>query len=182
MYASCKALLIRVRQVQSDVSDQPIGDSETCTGAQNRARNSFECYAEYCQKRPHYGVGLEGGVEFSDKNSLECFAWCVVYDGFQFGTAKSASFSLPKAIGDLVAGGMELGHADDQVFGTVNSKQGQGAIGQLTKGLITRTQYYEPIVILACVPFMWPGLYPRNAVATGSTGGDDTIHDEHSND
>ena len=108
---------------------------------------------------PTFGVGLEGGVVYNDRN-LECFAWCVAYDGHQFGTAKSASFTLPKAIRDLVADGVELGHADDQVFGTVNSKQGQGAIGQLTKGLITRTQYYEPIVILACVPFMWPDLYP----------------------
>lgn len=38
-----------------------------------------------------------------------------------------------------VAGGMELGEADDHVFERSNSKQEDGAVGLLTKGLIDRT-------------------------------------------
>lgn len=69
---------------------------------------------------------------------------------------------LPKCISELVLGGMELGDADDTVFRTINSKQNQGTIGQLTRGRITRTDYYEPVVILAFVPFFWPELYNQN--------------------
>ena len=82
-----------------------------------------------------------------------------MYDGKSYGTSRSSSFALPKAISDLVDGGMELGDADDAVFGSTNAKQSGGTIGHLTKGLISRTQYYTPMVILAFVPFQWPELY-----------------------
>ena len=41
----------------SDVSAQPMGDAETVTGAQNRARN-----ARVTQPEADYWVGLEGGL------------------------------------------------------------------------------------------------------------------------
>lgn len=46
-----------------------------------------------------------------------------------------------------------------QVFGKVNSKQGQGTVGQLTNGLIDRTLFYEHAVVLALAPFMHPDVY-----------------------
>jgi non-canonical (house-cleaning) NTP pyrophosphatase len=95
-----------------------------------------------------------------DGEKMECFAWTAVYNGKNMGTARTASFFLPKQIRDLVLEGMELGDADDKVFGTVNAKQGDGTVGHLTKGIINRTQYYAPAVVLAFVPFMWPDLYP----------------------
>lgn len=75
--------------------------------------------------------------------------------------ARSGSFILPPAMAALVEGGMELGDADDKIFGMVNSKQGQGTIGNLTNGLITRQSYYEHSVMLALVPLMNSTLYPR---------------------
>ena len=139
-----------------------MGDEETQEGAKTRSKSAFDAHVEKYNEEPNFGVGLEGGVTLKEFNSLECFAWGVVYNGERYGTSKSASFTLPKAIGDLVAGGMELGHADDKVFGTINSKQGQGTIGQLTRGIISRTDYYVPMIVLACVPFMWPSLYPKS--------------------
>jgi inosine/xanthosine triphosphatase len=146
--------------VASGIRDQPYGDEETVLGAKNRATAAYHRYQEVNGVRPDYAVGLEGGVSQINGN-LECFAWIAIFDGNTFGTAKSASFLLPKRISDLVLGGMELGDADDAVFGTVNSKQNQGTIGQLTRGRITRAEYYEPVVILAFVPFSWPELYPQ---------------------
>ena len=104
-------------------------------------------------------MGLEGGVKYTEAHELECFAFCAVYNGEKYGSSRSSSFNLPRAISDLVDGGMELGDADDTVFRTVNSKQGGGTIGHLTRGLISRTQYYTPMVILAFVPFQWSELY-----------------------
>lgn len=57
-------------------------------------------------------------------------------------------------------GGMELGDADDAVFGTKNAKQGDGTVGHLTHNVIDRTKYYTSAVILAMIPFHWPDLYP----------------------
>jgi non-canonical (house-cleaning) NTP pyrophosphatase len=45
---------------------------------------------------------------------MECFAWIAVFDGSQLGVARTASFTLPNIIRDLIMEeGMELGDADD---------------------------------------------------------------------
>lgn len=60
---------------------------------------------------------------------------------------------LPQEVASLVRQGVELGIADDRVFGRSNSKQSNGAVGLLTADLIDRQRYYEHAVILALVPF-----------------------------
>jgi len=76
------------------------------------------------------------------------------------GIAKTAAFPLPRKISHLVIHEkMELGHADDQVFGRVNSKEGDGTVGMLTNGFISRTEYYDHTLKLALIPFVWPELY-----------------------
>ena len=104
----------------------------------------------------------------TEARELECFAWCAVYNGKDYGSARSSSFNLPKAISDLVDTGMELGDADDAVFHSCNAKQSGGTIGHLTKGLISRTDYYKPMVILAFVPFQWPEFYSPSAPPASS--------------
>ena len=42
-----------------------------------------------------------------------------------------------------------FGHAADKFFNGENLKQGIGAIGYLTDGLIDRTAYYLPAAIIA---------------------------------
>jgi len=74
------------------------------------------------------------------------------------GKARSGSFVLPKQIAALVAEGLELGDADDRVFGQTNSKQKNGSIGLLTGDVITRASYYAPVVSMALIPFR-----PENA-------------------
>jgi inosine/xanthosine triphosphatase len=147
--------------VASGVSDQPMTDAETRSGAENRAKAAFDCYkAENNGRVPHYSIGLEGGVALTPQNELECFAWIAAFDGAHFGVARTGAFLLPRRIRDLVVDdGMELGHADDIVFGATNSKQGLGAVGFLTKGAIDRMAYYEHAVVLAFIPFQWPELY-----------------------
>jgi non-canonical (house-cleaning) NTP pyrophosphatase len=54
----------------------------------------------------------------------------------------------------LVRAGVELGEADDRVFGRSGSKQGEGAVGLLTKGAICRSSYYEHALILALAPVL----------------------------
>lgn len=133
----------------------------------SRAKNAYDTHMasrDDPSQAPVFAVGLEGGVKYTPSaeaadRQLECFAWCAVYDGVSYGTSRSSSFNLPKAISDLVDSGMELGDADDSVFGSTNAKQAGGTIGHLTKGLISRTDYYSPMVTLAFVPFQWPEFY-----------------------
>jgi inosine/xanthosine triphosphatase len=147
--------------VPSGISEQPKTDLETLQGAINRAKNAYNAYEAEHGKGPDFSIGLEGGVAPSIfcNEDLECYAWMVVYNGTQFGRARTGSFLLPPAITQLIAQGMELGAADDKIFGTSNSKQKGGSVGQLTLGVIDRTSYYEHAVVLAFVPFLWPDLY-----------------------
>lgn len=144
--------------IPSGVSDQPMSDDETKTGATARAKGAFEQHKVEFGQYPSYSVGLEGGCCFvGDK--LECFAWIVVYNGEKYGSARTASFFLPDAIATLVRDGLELGDADDKVFGSTNNKQSGGTVGHLTNGVINRTDYYIHAVIFAFIPFLWPDLY-----------------------
>ena len=139
--------------VASGVSDQPMSDVETLTGASNRAVN-----AQQQHPKADFWVGVEGGIAKTG-NSMEAFAWVVVRAKERVGQARTASFALPPAIVALIEQGIELGHADDLVFKRENSKQKNGAVGILTHDLINRVSYYEPAVLLALIPFMNPELY-----------------------
>ena len=143
--------------VSSGVSDQPMGDAETKLGAVNRAKGAYEAFiAENEGVKPNFSVGLEGGIINDEEEEIMiCSAWMAVFDGESIGTARTCSFPLPPKIRELVLGGMELGDADDKVFGSSNSKQKGGTVGHLTRGVIDRAEYYEPAVVLAMVPLLW---------------------------
>ena len=133
--------------VPSGVSAQPMTSLETRQGALNRAlavRSKLQDAA--------YWVGIEGGVEEED-GELVVFAWVVVLSATVRGFSRTATFYLPQEITALIHQGVELGDADDQVFGRSNSKQQNGSVGILTGDAVTRLTYYEQATILALVPF-----------------------------
>uniref|UniRef100_A0A7S1XVG7 inosine/xanthosine triphosphatase n=1 Tax=Phaeomonas parva TaxID=124430 RepID=A0A7S1XVG7_9STRA len=155
--------------VESDVPAQPMGDAETRQGAINRARRAFEAFevAEGCA--PNYAVGVEGGLcedpcladHGVGMDGLSCMAWIAVFrpDGGQWGFGRSGAFALPPALTARVRSGMELGHAHDEFFATVNSKQAGGTVGLLTRGRVSRALYMEQTMTLALVPFFCPEYY-----------------------
>ncbi|MCR9066363.1 MAG: inosine/xanthosine triphosphatase [Cytophagales bacterium] len=139
--------------VPSGVPDQPIGSDETYQGALNRVMNAKKEFPQ-----ADYWIGIEGGNILHDKE-MEAMAWVVVASKEKTGKARTAGFFLPKKIVDLINSGMELGHADEQVFGIQNSKQKMGSSGLLTDNLIDRAELYLPAVIFALVPFKKPDLF-----------------------
>ena len=146
--------------VASGVSDQPMTDQASRKGAIIRAENAREALPE-----ADYWVGLEGGCETLDAD-LVAFAWIVVISRQGKGSARTAQFRLPREVQRLVESGLELGDADDRVFGRTNSKQKSGAVGLLTSDVVTRTTLYEQAVILALILFKNPDLYadePENS-------------------
>ena len=160
--------------VASGVSDQPITQAETLQGALNRATRAAEA-----EPTADFTVGIEGGIEDEQKNqnvtekdtnsakgakaainanaqdthAMRVFAWIVVKGQGRLGKAQTGVFYLPEEVAMLVRAGMELGDADDQVFGQTNSKQANGSIGLLTNDALTRTDYYMQAVVMALIPF-----------------------------
>lgn len=139
--------------VPSDVSNQPISDEETLQGAVNRANNAHEISQE-----ADYWVGIEGGIQ-NNKDGMMCFGWVVIRSKDLLGKGRSASFFLPPNIINLIETGMNLGDADEIVFGKRNSKIDRGTIGVLTHDLIDRTSLYTDAVIIALIPFVNRELY-----------------------
>ena len=157
----------------SGVSSQPFGDEETRRGAINRLKRCIQI-----EPNRSYYVSFEGGVGLSSRGGvrllsssldelpeshqmLECFAWVAVVEGKsqRVSLARTASFVLPPEVSSLVKGGMELGEADDKVFGRSGGKGMDGTVGKLTGGLITRADYYAQALHLALIPFTNPELY-----------------------
>ena len=139
--------------VSSDVSDQPMNDTETLEGATNRAEKARVQF-----QKADFWIGIEGGIEkFNDE--MNAFAWVVVRTNSLTGKAKTGTFFLPRQVVALIDAGKELGEADDIVFGYSNSKQKNGAVGILTGNVIDRTSYYTEAVILALIPFKNKDIY-----------------------
>jgi len=168
-------LVVESVEAASSVSAQPMTDRETLRGARNRARDAA---ARAGPGACDFAVGVEGGCcdapSDTDAGStagagtetapahtcevlaLECMAWIAVLHvaSGRWGTARTASFALPPAVAALVRSGVELGDADDRVFGRTDSKRKDGAVGLLTRGVIDRRSYYAHAVTLALIPFV----------------------------
>ena len=140
--------------VPSGVSDQPMSDAETLQGATNRAGRVRELAPD-----ADYAVGIEGGIDTID-DALFAYAWIVVIDSNgRVARGRSGSFALPPRVKQIVDSGIELGHANDQVFREHNSKQSGGAVGSLTGGAISRQSLYEHAMVLALAAFRHPELF-----------------------
>lgn len=153
--------------VESGVSAQPRGERETRRGARNRAEDA-------ARRRPEadYWVGLEGGVAGGRApvvaGELFAFARVAVLAGGRVGESASGRFLLPGPVAELVRAGVELGEADDRVFGRTGSKTEEGAVGLLTGGAVTRTELYAQAVALALCKFVHPELYGEGEGEGGS--------------
>eukprot|EP00730_Choanoeca_flexa_P014421 TRINITY_DN6305_c0_g2_i1.p2 TRINITY_DN6305_c0_g2~~TRINITY_DN6305_c0_g2_i1.p2 ORF type:complete len:187 (+),score=30.13 TRINITY_DN6305_c0_g2_i1:1699-2259(+) len=148
-------IIIETIAAASGVPDQPMGDEETLRGARNRCQACREAISD-----ADYYCAPEGGCSIVGSH-LDCFAWMVVVNqAGKEGIAKTGTFALPPEVAKLVQSGMELGHANDKVFATKESKKGGGAVGLLSSGVVTRTTYYEQALVLALIPFHMPDLYP----------------------
>ncbi|MBU5593706.1 DUF84 family protein [Amphibacillus sp. MSJ-3] len=127
-------------QAPSGVSNQPMTDQETLTGAINRAK--------YCQKseRGVIGIGLEGGVmEFN--NQLLLCNWGALVD--QVGNvyiASGARLPLPDPISKALQTGLELGEIIDQYAKQSDVRNNQGTIGFLTNNEVSRSEMFEHVV------------------------------------
>lgn len=127
----------------SGVSDQPKSDGETLHGAINRAKHVVR------QGHVRLGVGLEGGVDETSCGMVLC-NWCAIVDEQgSMGIGAGVRILLPTKLADEIRRGHELGDAIDVYTGQSDVRKGEGTIGILTNGLISRSQMFQDAVICA---------------------------------
>ncbi len=139
--------------VPSGVADQPKTDKETFEGANNRSLTAKQQFPN-----ADFWVGIEGGIEDTG-TEMTSFAWIVIQGKNLMGKSRTGTFLLSPKVAELIRSGLELGDADDKIFRMKNSKQQNGAVGILTKDLLTRQSFYEVSVILALIPFKNSDIY-----------------------
>ena len=140
----------------SGVADQPMTESETRMGAQNRVHYCAEQYA----KTADYFVAMEGGVDQFEEGAAT-FAYIAIIDDKhnKLMTGRSANLPLPNKVFKRLVNGEELGLVMDDLFNTSNIRQKGGAIGLLTNHNATRESIYTQALILAIAPALHPEHY-----------------------
>jgi inosine/xanthosine triphosphatase len=134
-------------KVPSDVSEQPMSDEEAIEGARNRARLALE------KTGADLGIGLEGcGVE--TEYGMFLTGWVVAVDKKgRMGIGCGGRMLLPSKVASEVRKGKELGPVMDAFVGDHNTKQKEGAVGILTRGLIVREEAFHVPLIYALARF-----------------------------
>ncbi|MBW7981529.1 inosine/xanthosine triphosphatase [Enterobacillus tribolii] len=130
-------------EVDSGVPEQPIGNTETRTGARHRVM----C-ARQVRPEADFWVGIEAGLEDN-----MTFAWMTVENHRLRGESRSASLMLPERILQEIHAGRALGEEMVKLTGIEGVNRREGAIGIFTQGKLTRTSVYHQALVLALVPF-----------------------------
>jgi len=137
--------------VSSGVPAQPYGE-ETIGGAINRAKSV------YANEKYDMSVGIEAGL-FKVGEMMLDLQYCAIYDGSWLTLGCGSGFEYPPVVLDEVLSGKEVGEVMSRVAGVDNLGEKQGAIGFLSRGMLSRTQLTEQSVFMALIPRMNPGLY-----------------------
>lgn len=141
-------------KADSRVSDQPMTAQETRQGAENRINHMKTEFPD-----ADYYAAIEGGIDEKDATMFTFASVVIESKNGTRGISTTAEVQIPPRVANLVKSGKELGHANDEVFGSENSKHSSGATGLLTGGVLERTEFYRQAIILALVPFKNKELY-----------------------
>lgn len=139
-------------QIASQVSAQPTGKA-VWQGAYNRAQ------AALAQHQADYGVGVEGGLLRIHRTTYNG-ACCVIVDSKSaVHSGYSPLFELPPPVLAQLHQGHELGEVIDQLVGQHDIKRREGAIGVLSRNVLTREQILRTAVLCALLPFVNAGRF-----------------------
>jgi len=142
-------------EVNSGVSVQPKSDDEAIEGALNRAKEGLK------KVKADFGLGLEGTTVDTKYGMFLC-GWVAVVDkNGTFGLGCTSKIQLPEKVAEEIRNGKELGPVMDTLFGEKDIKKRQGAVGVLTKNLITRKDAFEQAIISAFARFIVPEYYSK---------------------
>ncbi|NOQ55881.1 MAG: inosine/xanthosine triphosphatase [Nanohaloarchaea archaeon] len=139
---------IITKDINSDVSEQPMTIDETVDGAINRAKASYgDC---------DYSIGIESGfmkVKNAKTGYMEVTV-CAIHDGTDTSLGFSSCFECPpKVMKNILDKDQDLTQACNSVGLTADPKlgQAQGMIGILTKGRVKRKDYTKQAITMALI-------------------------------
>ena len=123
----------------SNVSNQPKSDSETLTGACNRAYNLKEGFLR---------IGLEAGVHI-EQGVMYLVNWGALVDEYDnCFVAGGTRIPLPSEIAQLINQGYELKDAMDKYFDQHEINVREGAIGYFTCNFLERKEIFTHLTKL----------------------------------
>ncbi|MFX3673166.1 MAG: DUF84 family protein [Paenisporosarcina sp.] len=128
--------------VSSGVSEQPLDDFETSTGAKNRAMNVLN------NSDVDIAFGLEGGVKELDGVMFICNWGVLATRKGQFFLAGGAQIPLPEEVAQPLREGAELGPVMDLYTKQEGIRHMEGAVGVFTNGLVNRSEMFKHIIRL----------------------------------
>jgi len=144
-------------KVESGVPAQPVGIEEIVEGAVNRARRALEA------GRADLGVGIEAGIYRFPKTItgyLDIQVCAVASPDGRVTVGHGPGFEYPPRVIERITGdGVEAGLAMGELVNDLELKRKIGAIGVLSKGLLTRRELNSIAVLMAMIPRINPGLY-----------------------
>jgi len=131
-------------ETKTDIRDQPLNLLEIIEGAKTRAKKNFsDC---------SYSVGIESGIMgFPSETGYMEITVAVIFDGQNFFFGTSPLFEYPqKAVRLLLQERHDVTTAFAELFGKEKDLgRKNGAVGELTKGKLNRTQFTELAVLMA---------------------------------
>ncbi|MGG1663410.1 DUF84 family protein [Brevibacillus sp. NRS-1366] len=140
--------------VPSGISDQPMSEDETITGAINRAKTVLEALPE-----AQIGLGLEGGLMYDEHFTRQWYliSVCAAWNGQQLFFGKGLSFPIPNlAVQRIQQEKIELSTIIDEWSQTTHSNHRGGAYALLTDDRVRRADVFRDAVIAAITPFVSP--------------------------
>jgi non-canonical (house-cleaning) NTP pyrophosphatase len=170
-------------EAPSGVAHTPLSREETMLGARQRAESLVQMNRSQGVAWKYF-VGLEGGLDVVAANGLQAATasreraaatvsrertaatvsrerfvflqnWAYVTDGSIAAYGQSGGVLLPETLArEVVDKGVELAHAIDAFAGQQGIRDGQGAWGILTGGVITRQDAFRVAVINGFAPFI----------------------------
>jgi len=144
-------------KADSQVHHQPKSLNEIVKGAKNRAIQAFK------SSKCDLGIGIESGIfPFPEVDSGYMDTSCtVIFDGNDFFIGSSPCFEYPKkVINSIINENKEVAEIFKELkLGDEDLRHKKGAVGLLTKGVITRETYTESSVVMALIKYLNKELY-----------------------
>jgi len=146
--------------VDSGVPDQPVGIDEIVEGAVNRARRALE------RGKADLGVGIEAGIYRFPRTItgyLDIQVCAVASPDGLITIGHGPGFEYPPAVIEKILNeDVEAGLAMGGLVDDPELKKKIGAIGVLSRGLLTRRELNSIAVLMAMIPRLNPGWYRVN--------------------
>lgn len=143
--------------VDSGVPAQPVSE-QVFEGAATRAKVAWS-RAIAGGLQPDYSVGMEAGTVRLGGRWCAWGAVCILDNNGNAGIGTTPAFELPAAVVTRLEAGHELGRVVEEISGDAAIRQGPGAVGLFTKGLLSREALFESGVCAALAPHVSPEWY-----------------------